>query len=404
MNRATMINEMIGEYRVTDFLGAGGMGEVYKARHSRSGLEVAIKIAQESQDVEIIERFQWEAEVHGRLRRQNIVLFKGLTQYRGRQCIVMEYIDGTTLSDRIRFEGSLSFRESLRILESIADAVSYLHGEGIIHRDLKSNNVKIDSAGAVKLLDFGIARSAASPKLTQTGLFVGTLDSASPEQLEGRPADERSDIFSLGGLLYEMTTGRVPFEGKTVAESCLKIRDAVYPRPSSLIPETPREIEVIIARCLKKSPSDRYQNAESLLADVRRARKHLDGFESQHGTDGFEFMPSLRTRWAIASARPWMFLGGLLTLLLAAIWFWPSSSPAGPVKAVMIRTTEGPARVYQNDSYIGDTPVRFEAAAGEWLRLTIKRDGYRQREFTIRVGEGLNEYDYTLEKAASAGR
>jgi eukaryotic-like serine/threonine-protein kinase len=189
MNRASMINEWIGEYCVTDFLGAGGMGEAYQAVHFRSGQVVAIKIALDNRDVEARERFNWEAEVHSRLRHQNIVAFKELAQSKGRSCIVMEYVNGDTLSDRIRFGGPLPIRESLRILTSIVEAVAYLHGEGVIHRDLKSNNVKIDSSGIVKLLDFGIARSASAPKLTQTGLFVGALESVSPEQLEGRPAD-----------------------------------------------------------------------------------------------------------------------------------------------------------------------------------------------------------------------
>lgn len=400
MNRASMLNSTIGEYRVTNFLGEGGMGEVYRAVHTKIGQVVAIKIlTQHSRDTNSNQRFTWEAQVQAQLNHQNIATFHGFIEHEGCACIVMEYVDGQTLSDRIRHSGPLPVNEALTIFRSIVEAVAYIHSHKIIHRDIKSNNIKIASNGRVKLLDFGIASSTAAPRLTMTGVVVGALESLSPEQLRGARADERSDIWALGVLLYEMLTGRMPFEAQSVGEICEKTNKGLYPPPSKLNPSVPREFEAMTTRCLKKNPDDRFQTASSLLEETRRAGRGLSDSKSRS-----DKTPDTWKRLLDFSRRQKkILLPVLAAILIAGFYFLTSSSnppsgKAGPVRAVIIRTTEGPARVYSDGGYLGDTPLNFEAQSGERFKLKLKREGFRDKEFSIQVGEGVNEYAYTLEK------
>src|SRR5919107_258609 len=204
MSNSLLLDSMVGEYRLIDFLGEGGMGEVYRGVHAKLGRVAAVKVLNASARREqgFVERF---------------------------------------------------FNEALRIFASLADAIAYVHSHGVIHRDIKSNNVKISTQGAVKLLDFGIAKGGASPALTQTGSVVGTIEYLSPEQLSTGHADQRSDIWALGVLLYEMLTGRVPFQATTIGALCAQISNAEYPPLRQLNPAAPASVEQIVSRCLKKN-------------------------------------------------------------------------------------------------------------------------------------------------------
>ena len=209
----SLMNQTIGEYRVVAFLGAGGMGEVYRAVHTRLGRVIAIKVL--TQPVEggnQLQRFYNEAAVQASLRHPAVAEYYGMHEVDGRPCILMEYVDGETVHDRMRVRGPFPASEAVRVLLAVTDAVAHLHDQGVVHRDLKSGNVKITSAGQVKLLDFGIARGPRTARMTQTGAVIGTLENLSPEQISGGEADARSDVWALGVLLYEMITGRLPFE------------------------------------------------------------------------------------------------------------------------------------------------------------------------------------------------
>ena len=177
MSRTSLINSNIGDYRLVEKLGEGGMGEVYQGVHSKIGRVVAVKIlSQGAHGPEFVERFLNEARIQGGLQHHNIVTLYDFLEYNGQPCIIMEFIEGSTLTDCIRTWGGLPLQEAIRYFQSIVEAIDYVHSRGIIHRDIKSNNVKITPAGQVKLLDFGIAKSGASPALTVTGAFVGTLN------------------------------------------------------------------------------------------------------------------------------------------------------------------------------------------------------------------------------------
>ena len=214
MSAGLPVNSSIGPYRVIDYVGAGGMGTVYRVSHRATGRVAAAKVMSGGAVApRSLERFHNEARILQALSHPSISEMYELLQVDGAPCLVMEYVDGETLEQLLRMRGPFPVTDAVRILASLADAVGYIHQRGVIHRDLKTNNVKIDSRGAVKLLDFGIATAEGAPRLTSTGNVVGTLMSLAPEQLRTGHAEPRSDIWALGVLFYELLTGRAPFEG-----------------------------------------------------------------------------------------------------------------------------------------------------------------------------------------------
>jgi serine/threonine protein phosphatase PrpC/serine/threonine protein kinase len=245
------------------------MGEVYRAAHIGSGEIVAIKLLLGAQGVELLQRFRNEARIHAALRHPHIAAMREFIESNETPAIAMEYIDGDALDSRIRQRGALGTREALALFAPIADAVGYMHQRGVLHRDIKSSNVKIARDGTPKLLDFGIAKSAQSPKLTAAGAVIGTWHYLSPEQLRSGVAESRSDLWALGVLLYEMVTGRLPFDGGGVAQLTERILAADYVPASRVNRALPLALDRIIARCLTVRLESRYQSASALLTDVR---------------------------------------------------------------------------------------------------------------------------------------
>lgn len=439
MSRATLINAIIGEYRLLDRLGEGGMGEVYRAVHSKIGRPAAVKVlSQAAHGPEFIERFLNEARIQASLQHTNIVTLYDFLEFNGQPCIIMEYIEGQTLTERIQATGCLPLSDALRIFQALADALHYVHQQGIIHRDIKSNNVKITASGQVKLLDFGIAKSGSSPALTVTGGFIGTLQYLSPEQMQGGVADARSDIWALGVLLYEMTTGHLPFDARTLGDFYQKISKANYLQPSVINPSVPREIEKIISRCLKKNPSDRYQSAGELLQDVNRFT-----FNSQTATAPVkpttaaprpaEPVSSVAAVPQVTSQRrskkPLIIASSAVIVLLAAIagsYFLfsgdtdvpparsnsnssrqPGAQPVASAKAetsrmqtgkFIVDVSEGRAEVYKAGQRVGTTPYQVEARAGEQLDLILKREGYLDKPVQMSVTENKKTYTFTMQR------
>jgi Tol biopolymer transport system component len=271
----------LGTYEVIDALGAGGMGEVYRARDSKLGRSVAIKIVREGlTDPDRVARFEREAKVLAALNHPHIASLYGMEVADGRHFLVMDLIEGETLADRLR-RGALPVEDTLQIALQIADALETAHEKSIVHRDLKPANVKITPDEKVKVLDFGLAkavetdRSAASmsdsPTLSmmasQAGIILGTAAYMSPEQAKGFPADHRSDVFSFGVVVYEMLAGRQPFQGETAPDvlASVLVRD---PELSKLPPDlNPRLVE-ILRRCLEKSPKRRWQAMGDLRSEI----------------------------------------------------------------------------------------------------------------------------------------
>jgi serine/threonine-protein kinase len=264
----------LGSYRVLEKLGAGGMGEVYLVEEAGTGIRRAMKtLRSSSRQSEDWMRFMNEGEVHHELRHPNITAFHEMFLCDGRPCMVMEYVDGETLYARIRRAGPLAVEDALAVTSSICAALEYLHERGVLHRDLKSANVKITSAGVVKLLDFGIAKRQRARGLTVEGTVIGTPEYLAPEQLSGAPPDVRSEIWALGLLMYEMTTGRLPFTGDEAALYAA-IRGTVPPPPSAWNAAVPPEVDSVVMRCLEKRPSRRFQ----AVSEVRWGTPAASGF------------------------------------------------------------------------------------------------------------------------------
>jgi Tol biopolymer transport system component len=274
----------LGPYEVLSALGVGGMGEVYRARDTRLDRTVAIKVLPSSvaDDAERRDRFEREARAVSALNHPNICTLYDVGRQDGVDFLVMELVEGESLEDRLT-KGPLPLDQVLRLGTEIADALGKAHRQGIIHRDLKPANVMLTKSGA-KLLDFGLARMDAptgtgssvsflptqhQKALTQAGTVLGTFQYMSPEQLEGRDADARTDIFAFGALLYEAVTGRKAFESKSQASLISAIMAGTPPPISTVQPMTPPALERVIQKCLAKDPDDRWQTAQDLAAELK---------------------------------------------------------------------------------------------------------------------------------------
>src|SRR5574337_1017744 len=272
-----LIGKTLGPYRVLEQIGVGGMATVYKAYQPSMDRDVAIKILPHylSQDAEFAQRFQRDAHAIARLEHAHILPVYDYGESDGITYIAMRYVQAGTLRERIA-RGPLPLDEINRLVGQIGSALDYAHRLGIIHRDVKPSNVLIDDQGNTYLTDFGLARMMeSSQQLTASGVGVGTPAYMSPEQGQGVKVDHRSDIYSLGVVLYEMVTGHVPYEAETPMGVVLKHISDPLPLPRKLAPNVPEGVEKVILRALAKDPVHRFQTAgemvEALSIAVRRA-------------------------------------------------------------------------------------------------------------------------------------
>ncbi|MGZ4141924.1 MAG: Stk1 family PASTA domain-containing Ser/Thr kinase [Actinomycetota bacterium] len=260
-------------YELSDQLGAGGMAEVYLGRDRVLGRTIAVKtlLAQYGGDPHFIERFRLEAQHAAALNHPNIVSVYDTGSDDGTHYIVMEYVEGKTLRDVIREEGPLLPERVAEIGADVCAGLAFAHAHGIVHRDIKPANIMITSGGAVKVTDFGIARAVSGDTVTQTAMVLGTAQYFSPEQAQSAPVDARSDIYSLGVVLYEMLTRQVPFTGSSpVAIAYKHVKEAPV-LPSRLNPDVPASLEAIVMKAMAKNPDNRYQTAQEMREDLLRA-------------------------------------------------------------------------------------------------------------------------------------
>ena len=270
--------EKIGKYEVLDVLGRGGMGVVYRARDARLGRIVAIKMLTEgfAGAGDMLRRFYEEANRHAGLQHNNIVIVFDAGDQDGDPYIVMEFVEGEGLDKIVKEQERLQPQIALSITEQVCLALAYAHRKGVIHRDVKPANVIVQKNGTAKLLDFGIARDETrlDQTLTSTGTLVGTPPYMAPERFRGAPIDGRSDIFSVGVLLYQLVTGRLPFNADypAVIEQILRFDP---PPPSHLVADCPANLDAIVARALAKSPFDRYANADDMAMDLHEVAESI---------------------------------------------------------------------------------------------------------------------------------
>jgi serine/threonine protein kinase len=392
----SLANALIGEYRVVGSLGAGGMGEVYKAVHTHLGRVIAIKVlSPELTDGPALERFYSEANIQASLQHPGVAEYLGFYEYQGRPCILMEYVDGETLAEILRRRGPLPAEEAAEILRQIAAVIAHFHAQGVVHRDLKASNVKITSAGQVKILDFGIARHQRSDRLTRIGAVVGTTEALAPEQVRGQPALPATDVWQLGVMFYEMLTGRTPFHAETVLAIYDKILSGAYDPPPA-----PPELARIIARCLEKDPARRFASAAELYAAL--------------GAENIPATPP-KPRWRLAAAAAAVVLLMVGVVLLAthdggespisevadSSTPTPTPAPATPLpaldtRAITVDTMDGMAQVYRDGVRVGSTPYQVQARTGEKVNLVLKRDGFADTPVQFEAAEP-HVYTYTLQ-------
>ena len=363
----------VGPYEVTAQLGAGGMGEVFRARDSRLDRTVAIKVlpSRLSSDTRFRERFDREAKAISALSHPHICTLYDVGSHDGSDYLVMEYLEGESLAERLA-KGPLPIDQVIRYGTEIADALEKAHRAGIVHRDLKPGNVVITKSGA-KLLDFGLAKfsqtasdphaatAAMSAKpLTEEGTILGTFQYMAPEQIEGKEADPRTDIFALGALLYEMATGKRAFEAKTRASLIASILDREPPPISAVQPLTPPALERVIRMCLHKDPDERWQSAHDVAAEL----KWIGATSSE--TIGPGARRRTRKNWLRAAAMlaTGLLLGALATWLftqregrpLRVARFTVNTAPSAPLDLAMnslVMSSDGNHVLYR--TFVGNT-------------------------------------------------
>ena len=262
-----------GRYRVLRPLGAGGMASVFLAEDLRLGRRVAVKILHEqfASDPSFVARFEGEARMAAALSHPNIVQIYDVGHDNDRRYIVMEYVEGETLKDTVARQGALPVPRALAVIGGVLSALEFAHAHNLIHRDIKAQNILLTPQGAVKVTDFGIAREVgggAAPTLTATGMIIGTAQYFSPEQAQGRPATAQSDVYSAGVVLYEMLTGRLPFEGDNPFAVAMQQINGVPPRPTRLNAAIPPAVEAVVLRALAKDPAARFASARDMKSAV----------------------------------------------------------------------------------------------------------------------------------------
>jgi len=300
--------QMLGPYRIITQIGKGGMANVYKAYQPSVDRYVAIKVlpSQLAESQEFATRFHQEARIIAKLEHPHILPVFDYGESDGVAYFVMRYLDAGTLRDKMEAKHPLPLNDIDRIFTQLADALSYAHSFGIIHRDLKPANALIDSHGNIFLTDFGIARllESASPRLTQTDAIMGTPAYISPEQAQGLDVDQRSDIYSLGIILYEMVTGGVPFVADTPLAVLFKHISDPLPLPSIVKPDIPPSIEKVILKALAKDPKDRFSSAGEFVAAWKHALEEKDTIRQGQPTGSTPIMYTVPSTPAPAQPKP----------------------------------------------------------------------------------------------------
>jgi len=353
LTRDTLVD---GRYQILDRIGSGGMGDVYRAHDNELERVVALKLLLRrfSEDPEFVARFRREASAAAGLQHPNIVQIFDRGEWDGTYYIAMEYLPGRTLKQIVREHGPLEPARAIEVLEQILMAARFAHERGIVHRDIKPHNVIVAEDGRVKVTDFGIALAGASD-MTETGSIMGTAQYLSPEQAQGHPVDARSDLYSIGIVLYELLTGTVPFDADSPVTIALKQVSEVPVPPGQLNPAVPPALDSVVMRALQKDPAARFQSAEEFLAALEQARL---GFPAAPPP---EAVVEEDDGWRRAT------IIALVLLAVAAIalgaWLLLRGDKE-PVPNVVGKTSASAAQVLQNQGFEVDVvPIQSDSVA-----------------------------------------
>ena len=267
-----MIGSTIGNYRIVERLGDGGMGSVFRAVDEMLDREVAIKVLRPelARQAALVERFRQEARALARLSHPRIATLHGMERHGDELLMIMEFVRGDTLETVVHRSGRIAWQRAAELCIAVLDALDHAHDNQIVHRDIKPANIMLAHSGAVKVMDFGIARMLGRNRQTQFGHAVGTPTYMAPEQLRGEEVDRRTDIYAVGAVLFELVTGRLPFEAESDYRLMMMQLHDPPPRPSTMLPDVPGEVDDVIARAMAKSRDDRFPDAPSFARELQR--------------------------------------------------------------------------------------------------------------------------------------
>src|SRR5713226_1615295 len=340
-NNSSMLQPgaLLGQrYEVLQILGEGGMGAVYKARDVELNRMVALKVIRPelAGNQAIIDRFKQELLLATQVTHKNVIRIYDLSEAEGMKFITMEFVEGEDLRGLMHQKGKLAPEEAVEIMQQVCRALEAAHSVGIIHRDLKPQNIMRDKTGRVLVMDFGLARTLEGDGMTQTGALVGTMDYMSPEQALGKDLDQRSDLFALGLIFYELLTGKMPYKADSVVASLLKRTQERAAPVSSHDGTIPKALSDIVGKCMDPDVKMRYQSSAEILAD-------LDAWQGGRAAATLHF-PSSSRPWG--QTIPWHWIGGAAAVLVLAIvgfllrgkLFGPTAprAPSGPVVSLAV--------------------------------------------------------------------
>jgi eukaryotic-like serine/threonine-protein kinase len=359
-----------GRYRVVSKIGGGGMADVWLAEDDHLQRRVALKVLHRrfAQDREFVMRFQREAESAAGLQHPNIVAVFDRGEWEGTYYIAMQYIEGPTLKQLI--DSGITLEQGVAVIRQVLQAAGYAHRQGIVHRDLKPQNVIVDPEGKAVVTDFGIARAGVS-EITQTGSVMGTPHYLSPEQAQGFEVTAVSDLYSVGVMLYEALTGRVPFEGESAVAVAMKQVSQMPQRPSSIQPRVSPALDAVVMRALEKDPGQRFQSADAFIAALDQAMREPGG--AGRGTQSFAALPPVVAPVedeegedpdaARRRRRTWLIVAVLVAIIIGALVgiFASRSNPSTEVPSVVGRSLQRAEEILEQRGFtVNQPPVQVE--------------------------------------------